>query len=53
MKKACKRTLFGFVILLIGLFIVYISNSDGKMVEQTYNFLIKYHDGRDDKVEKL
>lgn len=53
MKKACKKTLFGLVILLIGLFIVYISNLDGKMIEQTYNLLIKYHDGRDDIVEKL
>lgn len=53
MKKACKMTLFGFVILLTVLFIVYITNADGKMIEKTYDFLINYHDERDDIVETL
>lgn len=45
--------MLGFVVLLSGLFVVYITNLDGKMIEQTYNFLIKYHDQRDDIVEAL
>ncbi|NLY36333.1 MAG: hypothetical protein GX046_03755 [Tissierellia bacterium] len=53
MKKTCKRTLFGFVIILIALFIAYITNADGKMIEKTYDFLINYHDERDNIVEKL
>lgn len=32
------------------LFVAYITNADGKMIEKTYNFLIKYHDKK--SVEK-
>lgn len=32
------------VALFILLFVVYITNGDGKLIEKTYNFLIKQHD---------
>ena len=40
-----------FIIVILSilalLFIAYITNADGKLVEKTYNSLIKYHDGKD------
>ena len=34
------------------LFVVFITNGDGKMIEKIYDALSKYHDNKD-KVEKI
>ena len=43
---ACILVLFGL------LFIFFITNGDGKMIEKIYNMLSKYHDNKDIK-EKI
>lgn len=43
---ACIVCLFGL------LFVFFISNGDGKMIEKIYDMLAKYHDNKD-KNEKI
>ncbi|MBK5253611.1 MAG: hypothetical protein JJE03_03950 [Peptostreptococcaceae bacterium] len=45
--KALIIILIVLVVLFILLFVAYITNADGKLVEKTYDKLIKYHDDRD------
>lgn len=42
--KVVLIILIVIVALFLLLFVVYISNGDSKMIEKTYNFLIKHHD---------
>lgn len=42
--KVVLIILIVIVALFLLLFLVYITNGDSKMIEKTYNFLIKRHD---------
>lgn len=33
------------------LFLVFITNGDGKMIEKTYDMLAKYHDSKDKEIK--
>jgi uncharacterized membrane protein YqiK len=45
--KALIIILIVLVVLFLLLFVVYITNADGKLVEKTYDGLLKFHDEKD------